>query len=175
MRGSTALADQMPAADFLVRLNRYFDCTAGAVLDHGGEVLRFIGDAVLAIFPISGPGGAERATRMAIAAARDAIRRVERANNEPRDADDPPLDFGLGLHLGDVLYGNIGVQERLEFSVVGHTANEVARLQDLSKTLNRTVIASNAFSSHVQTEWEPMGSHSLRGVSEPQQVYAPTP
>lgn len=172
MRGSTALADQMPARDFLARLNRYFDCTAGAVLDHGGEVLRFIGDGVLAIFPIAGPGGAERATRMAVAAARDALARAEKANTEPRAAGEPPISFGLGLHVGDVLYGNIGVPERLEFSVVGHTANEVARLQDLTKALERPVLASNAFSSLVQTEWEPMGSHQLRGVSEPQQIYA---
>lgn len=172
MRGSTALADQMPARDFLARLNRYFDCTAGAVLDHGGEVLRFIGDGVLAIFPIAGPGGAERATRMAVAAARDSLLRLDRANAEPRPEGEPPISFGLGLHVGDVLYGNIGVPERLEFSVVGHTANEVARLQDLSKTLERPVVASNQFSSLVQTDWEPMGSHQLRGVAEPQQVYA---
>ena len=165
-------ADQMPAREFLARLNRYFECTAGAVLDHGGEVLRFIGDAVLAIFPIVGPGGAERATRMAVAAARDSLIRLDRANAEPRPDGEPPIAFGLGLHVGDVLYGNIGVPERLEFSVVGHTANEVARLQDLSKTLDRQIVASNAFSSLVETEWESMGSHQLRGVAEPQQVYA---
>ena len=83
LRGSTEAADRMPAELFLIRLNRYFQCTAGAVMDHGGEVLRFIGDAVLAIFPISGPGGGERAARMAISAARDAIRRIEEENRNP--------------------------------------------------------------------------------------------
>ena len=172
LRGSTVSADQMSASDFLMRLNRYFDATAGAVLDHGGEVLRFIGDAVLAIFPIAGPGGAERATRMAVAAARDAVRRIERENENPPEEDTVPLEFGLGLHVGEVLYGNIGVQERVEFSVIGHTANEVARLQDLSKDLDRTIIASDTFSSLVQTDWESMGSHTLRGVAEPQPVYS---
>ena len=172
LRGSTVSADTMSAPDFLMRLNRYFDATAGAVLDHGGEVLRFIGDAVLAIFPIAGPGGAERATRMAVAAARDAVKRIERENEVLPEEDPVPLEFGLGLHVGDVLYGNIGVQERVEFSVIGHTANEVARLQDLSKTLDRMIIASDKFSSLVQTDWEAMGSHKLRGVAEPQPVYA---
>ena len=76
LRGSAAMADSMPPAEFLGVLNAYFECTAGAVLDHGGEVLRFIGDAVLAIFPIDGPGGGERATRMALAAATDAEGRM---------------------------------------------------------------------------------------------------
>ncbi|MDJ0683459.1 MAG: adenylate/guanylate cyclase domain-containing protein [Alphaproteobacteria bacterium] len=172
LRGSTEAADRMPAELFLTRLNRYFQCTAGAVMDHGGEVLRFIGDAVLAIFPISGPGGAERAARMAISAARDAIRRIEEDNKKPPDDDPEPLDFGLGLHMGDVYYGNIGVVDRVEFSVIGHTANEAARLQDLTKELHRTVIVSDSFASVATEDWEAMGSYQLRGVAEPQPIYA---
>lgn len=172
MRGSTATADRMPADLFLDRLNRYFQVTAGAVLDHGGEVLRFIGDAVLAIFPISGPGGADRAARMAISAARDAERRLAVHNADLPPHDPEPIDFGLGLHVGAVLFGNIGVPERVEFSVIGHTANEVARLQDLTKELGQRIVASDAFSSLTQASWEPMGSFRLRGVTEPQAVYA---
>jgi len=174
MRGSTAFADRMDPQAFLNRLNRYFECTAGSVLDHGGEVLRFIGDAVLAIFPINGPGGAERAGRMAVSAARDAVQRVAEMNRTPPDSDPDPIQFGLGLHLGDVLYGNIGVPERLEFSVIGAAANETARLQDLTKTLKCTVLASDAFTAISNAEWEPMGSHRLRGVTEPQPVYSLT-
>ena len=173
MRQSTELADRMPPELFIERLNRYFECTAGAVLDHGGEVLRFIGDAVLAIFPINGPGGAERASRMAVAAARDAFRHVERINENLPEDDPVPIRFGLGLHVGDVMFGNIGVPERLEFSVIGACANETARLEDLTKTLDRPVLASDAFSNLVDNaDWDPMGSHRLRGVSEPQPIYA---
>lgn len=172
MRDSTTLADSMPPHLFLERLNRYFECTAGAVLDHGGEVLRFIGDAVLAIFPISGAGGAERAGRMAVAAARDARRRLAAHNADPPEADPIPIEFGLGLHVGDVLYGNIGVPERLEFSVIGPTANEVARLEDLTKSLDRPVLASDALMALTFADWEAMGSHRLRGVAEPKPVYA---
>ncbi|WP_420416766.1 adenylate/guanylate cyclase domain-containing protein [Pacificispira sp.] len=172
MRDSTVTADKMDPRIFLERLNRYFECTAGSVLDHGGEVLRFIGDAVLAIFPINGPGGAERAGRMAVSAARDTIRRLEELNAEPPPHDRDPIRFGLGLHVGDVLYGNIGVAERLEFSVIGPTANEVARLEDLTKPLDRPILASDAFIALAHADWEAMGSHRLRGVTEPQPIYA---
>lgn len=172
MRGSTATADRMEPTVFLRRLNRYFESTAGSVLDHGGEVLRFIGDAVLAIFPISGPGGYERAGRMALSAARDAVARMERINAAAPEDDPTPIEFGLGLHVGDILFGNIGVPERLEFSVIGAAANETARLEDLSKALGRTIIASDAFVAIADANWEAMGSHKLRGVTEPQPVYA---
>ncbi len=180
MRGSTALADKLPPHVFLRRLNRYFHCTAGAVLDHGGEVLRFIGDAVLAIFPIAGPGGAERAARMAVSAAREAMSRCETINADPKaweeDGEEArlgsPIGFGLGLHVGELLYGNIGVPDRVEFSVIGAAANEAARLEGLTKSLDRTVIASDAFMSLVNEDGEALGSHRLRGVSEPQPVYA---
>ena len=113
MRGSTPLADSLPAEEFLRVLNAYFDCTAGAVLDHGGEVLRFIGDAVLAIFYMEGPGGSERAARVALAAARDAEQRMAAANLERKEKGEPELAFGLGLHVGEIMYGNIGVPERI--------------------------------------------------------------
>jgi adenylate cyclase len=172
MRNSTPLADTLPPQVFLNRLNRYFEATAGSILDHGGEVLRFIGDAVLAIFPISGPGGAERAGRMAVSSARAAVARMAELNENPPEEDPTPIEFGLGLHVGEVLYGNIGVPERLEFSVCGPTANEVARLEGLTKTLHRQVLASDAFTALTQANWTAMGSHKLRGVSEPQPVYA---
>lgn len=173
MRGSTALADMMAPQDFLDRLNRYFEFTAGAVLDHGGEVLRFIGDAVLAIFPIHGPGGAEKAARVAVSAARDATRRARLANANPPDSDPTPIEFGLGLHVGEVLYGNIGVPERLEFSVIGRAANETARLEDLTKRLDCPVIASDAFVNLAPgPHWTNLGSQMLRGVSEPQPIWS---
>ena len=173
MRGSTAIADIMEPRLFLNRLNRYFECTAGSVLDHGGEVLRFIGDAVLAIFPIYGPGGAEKAARVAVSAAKEAMRRAEIINRDPPEEDPTPIEFGLGLHIGEVLYGNIGVPERLEFSVIGRAANESARLQDLTKLHDTKIIASDAFVSLAPgSHWKSLGSHSLRGVSEPQPIWA---
>ncbi len=173
LRGSTPLADSLPEPAFLDHLNRYFACSAGAVLDHGGEVLRFIGDAVLAIFPTDGTGGAERAARLAVAAAQDACARVDRTNAERAD-DVPEIAFGLALHVGEVMYGNIGVPERLEFSVIGRAANEVARLEGLSKTLGHRVLASDALRAIAPTsaQWENLGPQHFRGVQRPQTVWA---
>ena len=82
------------------------------------------------------------------------------------------IDYGLGLHVGEVMYGNIGVPQRLEFSVVGPAANEVARIEALTKQLGRRVLASEAFAAYMPADWEPLGSHSLRGVATPVSVLA---
>ena len=174
MRDSTRLADRLDPHVFIKRLNRYFECTAGAVIAGGGEVLRFVGDAVLAIFPIrDGGDDARTASERALAAARDAESRLARANEGLAAQGEEPIEFGLGLHVGDVMYGNIGVPERLEFSVIGPAANEVARIEDLTKTLGRRVLVSEAFADAVDAHCEPLGAHPLRGVGAPVEVFAP--
>jgi len=171
MRDSTRLADSMTAEAFLQTVNSYFECTAGAVLENGGEVLRFIGDAVLAIFPIR-DGELGPACGHAMAAAGDAERRLAALNRE-RAADGlEALDYGLGLHVGDVMFGNIGVPERLEFSVIGPAANEVARIEGLTKSLGRRTLASAEFARSVAGDWERIGEHDLKGVGEPMEVMA---
>jgi adenylate cyclase len=169
MRHSTRLADSLAAEEFLKTVNTYFECTAGAVLANGGEVLRFIGDAVLAIFPIRG-GDAKSACELAMAAVRDADARLEAVNAERADRKLEALDYGLGLHVGDVMFGNIGVPERLEFSVVGPAANEVARIESLTKVLGRRALASAEFARSVPSAWESVGEHALEGVGEPLEV-----
>ena len=174
MRDSTRLADRLDPHVFIERLNRYFECTAGAVIAGGGEVLRFVGDAVLAIFPIrAGGDDARTASERALAAAGDAESRLARANEGLAAEGEEPIEFGLGLHVGDVMYGNIGVPERLEFSVIGPAANEVARIEDLTKTLGRRVLVSEAFANAAGTHCEPLGAHPLRGVGAPVKVFAP--
>ncbi len=171
LRGSTPLADSLPPEEFIGVLNTYFDCTAGAVLDHGGEVLRFIGDAVLGIFYMEGPGGSEPAARVALAAARDVEKRMDEVNRQREAAGQEPLGFGLGLHVGEIMFGNIGVSERIEFSVIGAAANEVARLEGLTKELGGTVVVSEAFASLMSGTWPSLGRHALRGVSHEQEVF----
>ncbi len=174
LRNSTGMADTLPAEDYLKVVNDYFDCTAGAVLANKGEVLRFIGDAVLAIFPIRKSGNTpRRACAQALAAAREAEGRLAELNRARAEAGKGPLNFGIGLHLGDVMFGNIGVPERLEFSVIGPAANEVARLEDLTKTLGRRVLVSGEFARHLTLDWESLGRHGLRGVGDPIEVFAP--
>jgi len=141
------------------------------VLDHDGEVLRFIGDAVLAVFPTADGEGA--AAEKALAAARDAEARMDAVNADRAAAGEEALDYGLGLHIGEVLYGNIGVPQRVEFSVIGRAANEVARLDDLAKKLGERVVVSERFAKALPIQWRPLGRHSLRGVEEEIAVFAP--
>ncbi len=182
LRDSTHLAETLSLDSFLGILNDFFDCMAGAVLDHGGEVLRFVGDAALAIFPIGGTSKlleeactpSEGACKRALDAARDARQRIDALNKRRQEAGDPPIRYGLALHVGDVLYGNIGVPQRLEFTVIGKAANEAARLEGMCKELEEPILISSAFPRCFPGEMRSLGTHSLRGVSEPQEVFALT-
>ena len=179
LRGSTPLAESMSMEDFLEHLNRFFDCLAGAVIDHDGEVLRFVGDAVLAIFPIgeSGHAGgapacdAEEACMKAITAARDAEKRVAELNAQCAETGLQPIEFGIGLHVGDVMYGNIGVPQRLEFTVIGPAANEAARIEDLTKTVGHPIVISSDLALHYPGSLQSLGDHVLRGVERKRRVY----
>ena len=162
----------MPAEDFLDLLNAYFECTVGAVLAHGGEVLRFIGDAVLAIFPF-GNGNERDCCEAALDAAHEAERRKDETNAERSDKGQATFDFGLALHVGDVMFGNIGVPERLEFSVIGPAANEVARLEDMTKTLGQRILVSGDFAGHLPFDWDSLGEHQLRDVDSPMEILSP--
>ena len=173
LRQSTALAEHLPGETFLGVLNSYFHCTAGSVLNHGGEVLQFIGDAVLAIFHVDGIDGRSRAARAALAAAHDTDKRLAEVNAKRKKLGDQSLDFGLALHVGELMFGNIGVPERVDFSVVGPAANEVARLESLTKVLGRRILVSKAFADLLPLNWEGLGSHRVRGVEKAMAVYAP--
>ncbi len=179
LRDSTRLSESMPVEDFFRSLNEFFDCTAGAVLEHGGEILSYIGDAVLAIFAI---GGTERplgeacfreegGCAAALAAARDARARVDALNQRRKARGEPPLDFGLAIHVGDVMYGNLGIAQRMQFTVIGAAANETARLAGMCKGLRRWVLVSSAFPSCFPNEMVSLGHHTMRGVETPQEIF----
>jgi adenylate cyclase len=176
MRDSTRWADDLEPEDFLTLINAYFECTAGSVIANGGEVLRFIGDAVLAIFPIDGdsPADSRQAANLAIKAMRDAESGIDKLNAQRRRDNLEPIQFGLGLHVGRLTFGNIGVAERLEFSVVGPAANEVARLEALCKKLKQRVLASEEFAALTNENWDSHGAHTLRGSSQQINVLSPS-
>jgi len=146
MRRSTPLAEELGPEPFLALLNDYFEVTAGTILQTGGEVLRFIGDAVLAIFRIDDDTTAEQATVNAMTAMRSCLTRLETYKS---DNPGSPMEIGIGLHKGEVLFGNIGVKERLEFSVIGPAANESARVEGLTRDLGETVLLSDDFVQHL--------------------------
>jgi adenylate cyclase len=146
----------------------------GSVLGLGGEVLLLIGEAVLAIFPVQGGGDAKRAAcRAALAAADEARQRPGRLNELRLAAGLRPLDFGLGLHLGEVVFANIGVPERLQATVVGPAAKELAHLEALSKDLTHPVLASVEFAEGVALDGPWLGQPARRGVERPREVFAP--
>lgn len=171
LRESTRLAQSMSQADFLGALNQFFDCMAGAVLDHDGQVLRFIGDAALAIFPVSEEAPLD-AHHRALDAALEAGRRIGEVNATRGQKGWSPLDFGLALHVGDVTYGNIGTAERLEFTVVGDAANYAARLESLCKSVGKPVLASAEFAHYFPDRFRSLGMHVLRGIEAEQEVFA---
>ncbi len=166
-RGSSTLAESMPRDLYLEQLNRFFYCMAGAVLKKGGEVLKYIGDAVLAIFPTS--AGVEQACRSALQAAALAADRVRASNAEHPDL--PPMRFGIGLHIGTVTYGNIGVPQRLDFTVIGAAANEASRIESMTKELNRELLASAAFAAHVPGKLVSAGRHRLKGLEGDHELF----
>jgi adenylate cyclase len=172
LRGSTKMADTMPREDYLAALNQYFDSVAGAILENGGEVLKFIGDAVLAIFPIDSPDEPHPgACANALSAVQQAHQRIDAVNSEREALGEPPLQFGTGLHRGNITYGNIGTEQRLDFTVIGPAVNEASRIEGLCKTLGVSLIASSAFASGVTDTLKSLGMHELRGVKTKQEIF----
>ncbi len=173
LRNSTTLAESLSRDDYLATLNQYFDSVAGAVIEHGGEVLKFIGDAVLAIFAIDEPDNPPReACSRALSAARDAQERIKSVNHERETQDKPPLEFGTGLHCGNITYGNVGTTKRLDFTVIGSAVNEAARIEGLCKSLGEPVLTSSVFARCVTDELRSLGQHSLRGVRDKEEIFA---
>ena len=175
LRDSTPLAQSMSRDEFLASLNEFFDSVAGAVLDQGGQILRFIGDAALAIFPIddvTDESGLQTACDQAIAAAHEASSRINTVNRRRVAEYEPALGYGIALHVGDVTYGNIGTGSRLEFTVIGEAANLAARIESMCKYLDEPVLLSAKFADCIPDQFVSLGQHSLKGINEPQEIFA---
>jgi adenylate cyclase len=171
MRGFTQLADILPPQTLVDELNRYFDCQVPAILKHGGEILKYIGDGLLAIFAVNADGANyQKVCEAALAAAREAQLAVKAATAAA--ADGFTLRFGLALHIGEVSYGNIGSEHRLDFTCIGPAVNLAARIEKLTGELGLTILASEEFAKHVPSEFLPAGKFSLRGFRTPQAVFS---
>jgi adenylate cyclase len=171
LRNSTGLAETMPGADFLQLLNVYFECAARPAIAAGGEVLAFVGDAVLAIFPVNDDAELPDITRRALAALRESLVIADRINAERRQAGLETIRYGIGLNIGPVMYGNIGVPERLAFSAIGPTVIEVARIEKLTKRVPSRVLATKAVAAMEPHSWRSVGTHHLDGVGQPQELF----
>lgn len=174
LRGFTRLTDTLPHAEILALLNDYVEPLVEAVMAEGGEVLKFMGDGLLAVFPID--GDPTSVCDRALAAAELAMAETEILAQKLVALGEAPLRCGLALHLGDVEFGNIGTPTRLDFTVIGPAVNTASRLEGLTKEIGRPVLASASFAAATSAALEPLGEHWLRGIAEPVTVFGlPTP
>ncbi len=171
LRSSTRLAESMDSDAFLDLLNVYFECSARPAIAAGGEVLAFIGDAVLAIFPLEKESELPELTRRVTAALNESLALCERINTARIALNQEPIRYGIGLNVGTVMYGNIGVPERLAFSAIGPTVIEVARIEKLTKTIGARVLATKRLASIDPHLWQSMGEHRLEGTGEAQELF----
>ena len=170
LRDFTAISDLWPRDDVIQLLNDYFDAMSDPIERHGGEILKFMGDGLLAIFPLSNPC----ACSQLLGAIGEAQAALAVLNEENLRKGHDPLGYGIGVHVGDVMYGNIGSRRRLDFTVIGPAVNIASRLETLTKELKRPVLLSRAFveKAGCAGQMENLGSYALRGLDEPVDVFA---
>lgn len=171
LRNFTAYTQENPSTAVIQRLNDWFGLAVEAVERNGGEVLKFIGDGMMAIFPAEELNPRE-ACGHALGAAQAICAGVD-AWNRACDGSRVPLDYGLSLHLGYVAFGNIGGARRLDFTVIGPAVNLASRLMDVAKQLDRRVVVSQSFAGCSGRNHEPLGEFALRGIGHQVPVYAP--
>ena len=172
LRDFTHLTETLSTKEVLEMLNEYFEFVSAAVTAHGGEILRFIGDAMLIVFPIEDDKCIKTACNAAMDAAIDAQSTLQSINHRRRRRGLPEIRFGVGLNVGEVIYGNVGAPDRLDFTVMGPAVNRTARLESLTKELDCDILFSQNFADSVDTRAEFLGQHQMKGIAEPQAVYA---
>ncbi len=171
LRNFTELSEELSLAEVIQLLNDYFEIVVRPIEGHGGEVLKFIGDAVLAIFPIEPEGGgAARAARQALNAARDALHSMARHDRVAVLENKMPIRCGIALHIGDVMYGNVGASSRLDFTVIGPAVNLVTRLEELTKERTPPLVLSADFAALCEEPTVSLGRFQLKGIARPQEA-----
>ena len=172
VRGFTAIADAAPGPILIELLDEVFETLTAALRPREGQVLKFLGDGMLAIFPFT-PETEDAACQRALHAATEAMAVLAALNDARRTAGKPVATVDLALHAGEVLYGNVGAVDRLDFTVIGPAVNEVARIEALCEPLGRSVLLSAEFavSMRDRSRLEPLGQHKRRGVREPREIF----
>jgi adenylate cyclase len=171
LRGFTALSDRLPAETVVDILNNYFDCQVSAIRTHGGEVLKFMGDGLLAVFPIDEyVGDVQQVCSSVLEAARESRASVEAMHYPIGDAVER-FRFGVALHVGRILYGNIGGGNRLDFTCIGPAVNLAARLEKIAGKLSRTIVASEGFAGICAGGWSELGEFPIAGFAKAERVY----
>ncbi len=165
LRGFTPMTERLDGKRVIDMLNQYFERMAAPVRAHGGEVMKFIGDAMLAIFSMENRD-AEIASNAALQAAQEAIAAMEAHNIACIECGEPNVAFGIALHMGEVIFGNIGAPDRLDFTVIGPAVNRVQRIEEMCRKLNCSLLVSGDVARHARDPLVSIGRHDLRGVGE---------
>jgi adenylate cyclase len=173
LRGFTARSDRLPGDRMIALLNALFDAQAKAIRDSGGEILKFVGDGLLAVFPIERAEMATGAARQALEAATEAIVAVHRLGDDAVMAGEPPPEIVVALHIGTAIYGNIGAADRLDFTVIGPAVNLVSRVEMVAKALNLPIVVSDEFARAYDGPLRSLGTHHLRGLATPHELFTP--
>ena len=178
LRGFTELSGRLPPEKMLALLDAQFEALVEAIEGHGGEVLKFMGDGLLAVFPVTSADRRIETAESAFSAAKDALAKVAAINETPPAAlgatgDWQPLRIGLGLHAGEVFFGNVGAPGRLDFTVIGPAVNTAARVESMTKELGQPLLVTAPVAGLLGQPLEPVGDFSLRGVAEPVRLFAP--
>ncbi|TWT02027.1 adenylate/guanylate cyclase domain-containing protein [Reyranella sp. CPCC 100927] len=174
LRDFTGLNERLPGNELLDMLNMYFEAIGVALKKHGGEILKFIGDGVMAIFPVDDAMFLPDATSGAVDAAREALSAIEEVNAGRVEAGRDAIRFGVGLHVGLVTFGNVGTEDRLDFTVIGPAVNRCARLETMTKVLKVPILASADFNRVCPRPMRSLGRHRLRGVPDPVEMFTTT-
>ncbi len=172
LRNFTHMTETLDPPEMLAVLNTYFEFVYNAVRTYDGEVLRFIGDAMLIVFPTDRTGGARQACRHALSAAEDAFSGLATMNHLRRRHGQPEILFGVGLHVGTVIYGNVGAPSRLDFTVMGPAVNRTARLESLTKQTRTPLLVSDRFAAHLDRPCRHVGAFDVKGIVHPIDAYA---
>lgn len=167
MRGFTSIGDRLPARSVVELLDGYFEAVAGPVEEEGGEILKLIGDAALAVFPIESVGASD-ACRRALAAGEAVLEGVDRWSSGVGE----PIALGVALHVGRVMYGNVGGRARLDFTVIGASVNEVCRIEAMCKPLGQPLLFTAEVAAGLdRPDVVSLGEHPLKGVSRPRELF----
>jgi adenylate cyclase len=171
MRGFTALSDRLPGDEVITLLDDYFDALATPIQERNGEVLKFMGDGMLAIFPAADDDDFSASSVRALEAATEGLERLDAVNNARRSTGRSELRTGIGLHLGEVIYGNVGTVGRLDFTVIGPAVNLASRLEELTKRLLRPMLFSADFARVCPRPLVSLGFQPVRGLIFPEEVF----
>jgi adenylate cyclase len=171
LRGFTSLSGERQPREIIAVLNEFFECQVPAIEGHGGQVLKFIGDGLLAIFPVK--GDARGVGESAVKATRAAFAALEKLNHARATRSDAPLAFGVALHLGEVAYGNIGGSSRLDFTAIGPAVNLASRIESMTGKLGTPVLLSGALAQVLGSETRSVGSFELKGITGASELFEP--